>query len=183
MKGYVRPRRIGYLHLLANSFDHVCKGEASDPSGGALCFPLSRRLEALDLVLTILLDVPHRRRQIVSERNYINKEKEDGLTWMVRSGDDVARDGLETPDTCTKDCPGCVSRGRSLRCSSQNQEKEIVRNLRKSRLSYREVLKGEQVGYNRNYPPKSPPSSPPLMRWAIYILGICTQGLNGHFSW
>ena len=37
----------------------VYKGEASEPPGGfsvALCFPLSRRLEALDLVLTILLD-------------------------------------------------------------------------------------------------------------------------------
>ena len=35
----------------------VCTGEASDPPGGfsaALCFPLSCRLEVLDLVLTIL---------------------------------------------------------------------------------------------------------------------------------
>ena len=93
----------------------------------------------------------------------------------------MARDGLETPNTCTKDCPGCVSRGRPLRRSSQNQEKEIVRNLRKSGLSYREVPKGEKVGYSRNYPPKSPPFSLPLMRWGwtIYILEICTQGLNG----
>ena len=35
------------------------------------------------------------------------------------------------------------------------RKKEIVRNLRKSGLSYREVLKGEKVGYSRNYPPKS----------------------------
>ena len=140
----------------------VCKGEASDPPGGfstTLCFPLSRRLEALDLVSTILLDDPHRRRQIVSERNNVNEEKQDGLTWMVRSGDDVARDGLETPNTCTKDCPGCVFRGRPLRRSSQNQEKEMVRKLRKSGLSYREVLKGDNVGDSRNYPPQF---SPPL---------------------
>jgi len=50
----------------------VCAGEAPDPLGGfslALCFPVSRCLEAFDLVLTIPLSVPHRRRQFVLERN------------------------------------------------------------------------------------------------------------------
>ena len=49
-------------------------------------------------------------------------------------------------------------------------------------LSYREVLKGDKVGYSRNYPLQSSLQIPLLMRWgwAIYILGICTQGLNGH---
>ena len=42
----------------------------------------------------------------VSERNYVNEEKQDGLTWMAWSSDDVARGRLETPDTCTKDYPG-----------------------------------------------------------------------------
>ena len=65
----------------------------------------------------------YRKMPIVSERNYVNEEKQDGLMWMAWSCVDVARDDLETPDTCTKDCPGCVSRGRPLRRSSQNQEK------------------------------------------------------------
>jgi len=35
------------------------------------------------------------------------------------------------------------------------RKKEIVWKLRKTGLSYREVLKGEKVGYSRNYPPQS----------------------------
>ena len=51
-------------------------------------------------------------------------------------------------------------------------------------LNYREVLKGDNVGYKSQLSSLILSQSPPLMRWgwAIYILGICTQGLNGHFS-
>ena len=51
-------------------------------------------------------------------------------------------------------------------------------------LSYREVLEGDNVGYKSQLSSLILSQNPPLMRWgwAIYILGICTQGLNGHFS-
>jgi len=99
---------------------------------------------------------------IVLERNYVNEEKQDGPTWMAWSCVDVAKDDLETPDTCTKDCPGCVSRERSLRHSSQNQEKKGEgAEVKEIWLSYREVLKGDNVGYESQLfssilPQKSP---------------------------
>ena len=51
-------------------------------------------------------------------------------------------------------------------------------------LNYREVLKGDNVGYKSQLSSLILSQSPPLMRWgwAIYILGICTQWLNSHFS-
>ena len=52
-------------------------------------------------------------------------------------------------------------------------------------LSYREVLKGDNVGHKSQLSSSIlSQKSPPLMRWgwAIYILGICPQGLNGHLS-
>uniref|UniRef100_A0A7C9CQ90 Uncharacterized protein n=1 Tax=Opuntia streptacantha TaxID=393608 RepID=A0A7C9CQ90_OPUST len=51
-------------------------------------------------------------------------------------------------------------------------------------LSCREAPKAIILVISRNYPLQFSSKSPPLMRWgwAIYILGICTQGLNGHLS-
>ena len=100
----------------------ICTGEASDPPGGfsaALCFPLSCRLEAIDLVLTILLDRPHIRRQTVSERNGKNRGKQNSLTWPLLDGDDLAEIGLEPPDTCKKGLPQVRFPRKALRRSSQ----------------------------------------------------------------
>ena len=120
----------------------------------------------------------------VSERNYVNEGKQDSLTWMAQSSDDVARGGLETPDTCTKDCPGAFPEEDPSDAQVRIRRKGEGAEIKKVWLSYREVLKAVMLVTSRNYPTQFSPKVPPLMRWgwAIYILGICTQGLNGHFS-
>jgi len=65
---------------------------------------------------------------------------------------------LLTPEQRT--APGAFPEEDPSDAQVRIRKKEIVRNLRKSGLSYREVLKGEKVGYSRNYPPKSPPFPP-----------------------
>ena len=52
-------------------------------------------------------------------------------------------------------------------------------------LKYQEVLMTIGLVASRNYPLQFSPSALPFLMWwgwAIYILGICTQGLNGHLS-
>jgi len=50
--------------------------------------------------------------------------------------------------------PGAFSEADPSDAQVKIRKKGIVRKFRKSGSSYREVLKGEKVGYSRNYPPK-----------------------------
>ena len=104
---------------------------------------------------------------------------------MALSCVDVARDDLDTPETCTKDCPGAFfEEGHSDAQVRIRKKKGEGAEVKEIWLNYREVLKGDNVGYKSQLSFLILSPSPPLMRWgwAIYILGICTQGLSGHFS-
>ena len=67
---------------------------------------------------------------------------------------------LRLPTLTQRTAPGAFSEEDPSDAQVRIRKKGDGAEVKEIWLSYREVLKGEKVGYSHNYPPKSPPFPP-----------------------